>query len=225
MNTTSLPSVLNTLLYLWHVFGTYAELEWSWLWSLWQSSKGCWGVYIFSPEVAHLMDQSCWGENKHKRTVVNTIIDHVRAAMTQLHNCTTWRCCVPRHKEETAPGSFEDRRLNVVLVTQLWGSGCLLRGGRVGSVHLQSYRTQHKVIILYRTFPNPTILWNTWLLGVTYGANLGMARRVCFRFLLLLLLISTLFLHFPHWHLALLFLLFLIYKRSIELLTAAKWGL
>lgn len=52
----------------------------------------------------------------------------------------------PLHIAETIPWPFEDRRLDVVLVPELWGSRCLLRRDRVGSVHFQSYTTQKSVL-------------------------------------------------------------------------------
>lgn len=93
-----------------------------------------------------------------KITDVNTTIDLLRAAMNQLQKHTTRRCCAHRQEDETVPGPFENWRFDVILVAQLWGSGCLLSGGRVGSVYLQSYTTQNILIISYRTYPNPVSL-------------------------------------------------------------------
>lgn len=55
----------------------------------------------------------------------------------------------PLHIAGTIPWPFEDRRLDVVLVPELWGSRRLLSRDRVGSVHFQSYGNTKKCTIPY----------------------------------------------------------------------------
>lgn len=148
--------------------------------------------------------------------------------MRQLHECTTRWCytqsevtsvffpIAPLHIAETIPWPFEDRRLDVVLVPELWGSRCLLSRDRVGSVHFQSYTTQkvYYYILSLKNYLKGNI---TAVQGqVTYGADLCVARCMSFWFLLLLLLIYCFFLHIPCWHFALHFPLFLIWKINAE---------
>lgn len=52
---------------------------------------------------------------------------------------------------ETVPRPLEERRLDVVLVAELWGSRRLLRWGWVWSVHLQSCVAENMLSISYRT--------------------------------------------------------------------------
>lgn len=147
--------------------------------------------------------------------------------MRQLPECTTRWCCASivrqqgvdhTQAEGTIPWPLEDWRLDVVLVTELWGSRRLLSRGRVGSVHLQSYITQDVEYFIWN-FENLT-LRVTNITGhqckFTYGANLCVAGCVSFWFLLLLFLFYALFLHIPYRHLALHFPLFLIYKIDTE---------
>lgn len=114
---------------------THVEQEWSWLWSLWQSSTACSEVCISSPEEERQRARSWGGTQRH----VSPAVSHQRAAEGQV-----W--C-----GSTVPGPLQDRRLDVVFVSQLRGHGGLLSRGHVGRVHLQSYNTHTLYIIIILT--------------------------------------------------------------------------
>lgn len=85
-------------------------------------------------------------------------------------------------------------------------AGVFLGGAGLG-VSISSPTYRKSMSISYRTSKSKI---KGHQVQLTYGANLCVAGGMSFRFLLLPLLLSTLFLHIPHRYLALLFLLFLI---------------
>lgn len=112
-------------------------------------------------------------------------------SQTQVILIQQQRSCGSEQGQEKGiiPRPLQNRRLNVVFVTELWGSRHLFRWKGTGGVHLQPCnRTQLPV-------KGTSHVHLAAQIKLTNGADLGVAGGMCFRFAFLFFLIAIFLLH------------------------------